>query len=45
MFSQRNNPYCELLQNCNAMIQKKININTDLRNVNHFFLIIFKINI
>jgi hypothetical protein len=23
MFSQRNNPYCELLQNCSAIIQQK----------------------
>jgi hypothetical protein len=23
MFSQRNNPYCELLQNCTAIIQQK----------------------
>ncbi len=26
MFSQRNNPYCELISNCESKIQKNINI-------------------
>ena len=26
MFSQRNNPYCELLQNCTTIIQQYFNI-------------------
>jgi hypothetical protein len=46
MFSQRNNPYCELLQNCIAMIQQKFYYsNTILSKKMTIFLLNLIINL